>query len=73
MSFPVTAFLKPLASFCDCTALIVSGVVGNAEDRFSRDAAHFIPYVCTYRTWAYENKKGASGSCLIDAMAENQN
>ena len=28
---------KPLAIFCECTAEFVSDLVGNPEDRFSRD------------------------------------
>ena len=28
------------AIFCGCTALFVSDLVGNPEDRFSNDAAH---------------------------------
>ena len=31
---------KPLTIFCGCTVRFVSGLVGNAEDRFSRNAAH---------------------------------
>ena len=34
---------KPLATFCGCTARFVSDLVGNPEDRFSRDV--------TQRTW----------------------
>ena len=30
------------ASFCDCTGPFVSDLVGNPEDRFSRDAAHLV-------------------------------
>ena len=30
---------KPLAIFCGCTAGFVSDMVGNPEDRFSRDTA----------------------------------
>ena len=32
---------KPLAIFCDCTARFVSDLVGNPEDRFSQNEAHF--------------------------------
>ena len=31
-----------LAIFCSRTAQFVSDVIGNSDDRFSRDAAHFI-------------------------------
>ena len=34
--------IKRLAIFCGCTAWFVSDLVGNPEDRFSRDEAHFI-------------------------------
>ena len=34
--------LKPLAVFCDCTAQFVSDIVGNPEDKFSHDTAHFV-------------------------------
>ena len=37
---PKSNFFKPLANFCDCTALFMSDLVGNPEDRFSEDAAH---------------------------------
>ena len=35
-------FLSPKfqASFCDCTGRVVLDLVGNPEDRFSRDSAH---------------------------------
>ena len=32
--------LKPPPSFCICAGRIVSYLVGNPEDRFSRDEAH---------------------------------
>ena len=32
----------PLAIFCGCTARFVSDLVGNPEDRFSRDEAHSL-------------------------------
>ena len=32
---------KPLAIFCGCTAWFLSDLVGNLEDRFSRNKAHF--------------------------------
>ena len=32
---------KPLGIFCDCTAPFVSDLVGNPEDRFSQNEAHF--------------------------------
>ena len=31
---------KPTAIFCGCTARFVSDLVGNPEDRFSRDVAY---------------------------------
>ena len=31
----------PLAIFCGCTAWFVSDLVGNSEDRFSQNEAHF--------------------------------
>ena len=34
-------YFKPLASFCGCTGQFESYLVENAEDRFSRDEAHF--------------------------------
>ena len=33
---------KSLAIFCGCTARLVSNLVGNPEDRFSRDVAQII-------------------------------
>ena len=33
---------KPLAIICGCTARFVSDLVGNPEDRFSHNEAHFI-------------------------------
>ena len=33
---------------CDCTARFVSDLVGNPEDRFSSDAAHFSFQVRKY-------------------------
>ena len=36
---------KPLATFCGCTAWLMSDLVGNPEDRFSLDKAHFIFYM----------------------------
>ena len=33
---------KPLAIFCSLTAWFVSDLVGNPEDRFSDNEAHFI-------------------------------
>ena len=36
---------KPLAIFCCCTAWFVSDLVGNPEDRFSRDAAQLIKII----------------------------
>ena len=32
---------KPLAIFCGCTAWFTSDLVGNPEDRFSHNEAHF--------------------------------
>ena len=32
--------LTALAIFCDCTGWFVSNLVGNSEDRFSRDAVN---------------------------------
>ena len=32
----------PLAIFCDCSARFVSDLVGNPEDRFSQNEAHFL-------------------------------
>ena len=34
---------KLLAIFCGCTALFVSDLMENPEDRFLRDAAHIVP------------------------------
>ena len=34
--------LKPLAIFCGCTAVFMSDLVGNPEDRFSYNEAHLI-------------------------------
>ena len=34
---------KHLAIICVCTACFVSDLVGNPEDRFSRDVAHIGP------------------------------
>ena len=39
---------KPLAIFCDYTAWFVSDLVGNPDNRFSHDEAHFIPRVFNY-------------------------
>ena len=33
---------KPLAIFCGCTALFVSDLVGNPEDRFSHNEAYIV-------------------------------
>ena len=33
---------KPLTIFCGCTTRFVSDLVGNLEDRFCFDTAHFI-------------------------------
>ena len=33
---------KPLAIFCDLTARFGSDLVGNPEDRFSHNEAHFV-------------------------------
>ena len=33
---------KLLAIMCDCTARVVSDLVGNPEDRFSHDTAHIM-------------------------------
>ena len=42
---PSTSYIrnfKPLAIFCDSAALLVSDLVGNPEDRFSHNEAHFV-------------------------------
>ena len=37
---PKSELFKPLAIFCGCAARFLSDLVGNPEDRFSRNAAH---------------------------------
>ena len=44
---------KPLAIFCSCTAWCVSDLVGNTEDRFSHNEAHFNFY--KYKDMKTEN------------------
>ena len=39
----IPLLFKPLAILCGSTALFMSDLVGNSEDRLSHDAAHFIP------------------------------
>ena len=39
---PTKSIFKPLAVFCGCTAWFVSNLVGNPEDRFSRDVAQWL-------------------------------
>ena len=42
LCFPnIDSTIPLLAIFCGSTAQFVSDLVGNPEDRFSRDAAHF--------------------------------
>ena len=38
---PKSEILKPLAVFYDCSARFVWDLVGNPEDRFSHNEAHF--------------------------------
>ena len=40
--FPQICNFKPLAIFIACTAWFVWDLVGNPEDRFSHNEAHFI-------------------------------
>ena len=40
-SFYIRSF-KPLANFCGCAGRIVSYLLANPEDRFSRDEAHVL-------------------------------
>ena len=37
-------YFKPLAIFCDCTARLVSDLVGNPEVRFSHNEAHYYNF-----------------------------
>ena len=37
----IPLLFKPLAIFCGCTDRFVSDLVGNPEDRFSHNEAHF--------------------------------
>ena len=41
-SIPLLPNFKPLAIFCGFTAWFVSDLVGNLEDRFSQNEAHFM-------------------------------
>ena len=50
-SFYIQNF-KPLASFCCCAGQFESYLVGNPEDRFSRDEAHIF---CTDFSLCYIN------------------
>ena len=43
-SFYIRNF-KPLASFCGCAGRFESTLVGNPEDRFTRDRAHLMPFL----------------------------
>ena len=38
---------KTLANFCGCAGRFESYLVGNPEDRFSRDEAHLCPCIYT--------------------------
>ena len=42
VQFLIFLNFKPLSIFCGYTAIFVSGLVGNPEDRFLRDAARII-------------------------------
>ena len=46
---PIRNF-KPLAILCGCTAWFVWGLVGNPEDRFSHNQAHFNHSEKTFKT-----------------------
>ena len=46
-------FLNPKSQafsffFCDCTGRLMSDLVGNPEDRFSRVAAHITMHFCEF-------------------------
>ena len=47
---------KPLAIFCGCAARFVSDLVGNPEDRFSRDEAHLHMILARQRTTKVQNR-----------------
>ena len=49
---------KALASFCGCAGWFVSCLVGNPEDRFSRDEAHVFSN-------KKQNKHKRSGNCFF--------
>ena len=51
---------KPLVIFCDCTARFVSNLVGNPEDRFSQNEAHFISVSVSTRKPAGQGNKSVT-------------
>ena len=65
---------KPLAIFCDCTARLVSDLVGNPDDRFSHNEAHLFQISCgiwhgaavtksrNVCTWGYGKTHGVLGT-----------
>ena len=47
---PKSKIFKPVAIFCGCTARFVSDLVGNPEDRFSRDRANLRHVMSGFQT-----------------------
>ena len=50
---------------CGCTALLVSDLVGNPEDRFSRDESQISKYVSTVIKTINYNKSILSSSICV--------
>ena len=60
---------KALIRLRGCAGWSAPVLFATPEDRFSRDAAHFILYFCIYNTGAFPFKNNLS--CVIQLLFQN--